>query len=265
MKHFKIKTLLLILVTAMLIGAALVMIYYPHSHVRLSGSDIDTVVEVLKKKRISIDKDVIPTVTYSMPTATMTAAYPTPEELAGVIFGGNFKAVDNAVKKDGVTISTSPQIFIKCDTPKLDFKGITEKNAVKRVKKLINRYDIDIRDSIMEVYENDGDDGVNVIVTQTYEGFPVFDNALTFDVSAKGLKSVSGMYFLPDTKQGSVTPKSPIDALVRFSQDWDNYGSNIIGIEQGYRLDVDKNGITATLTPTWSILTSNGKAYYVSA
>lgn len=256
------------IITAVFLVTAISLIYYPQTSVYLTDADLDCVINLLETKNIKLDKNIIPQTTSSMPEAIMACEYSSSEDIAKQLFGDDYTSEDGVCKKDDITIKISPQILIKSATPIFaeEFKGATQDNVVKRIKKILNTYNLNIKGSIFEVYDNKKGNGMSVVVTQTYEGFPVFNNSLVFEVSDKGISSVSGLYFIPSSKKGTLKPNSPIDALIKFASDPKNYGEHIVAIEQGYRLDTEEqNSHNTKLIPTWSILTDNGEVYFVNA
>jgi len=267
-KHFKLKVCILAVITVAFIAGA-VMLIYTDKGTYLSGDDIDVVVSLLESKNITIDKNIIPKKTESMPQVTMSSNFSSSEDVAKAVFGNGFVSYDGVCEKNGVTIRLTPEILIKCNVPMLgkDFKNVSKKNAAKRITKALNKYDIDIAGSIVEVYDGKKDGHISVIVTQTYKGFPVFNNSLVFDVSEKGISEVSGLYFSPNEKSNQeFAVNSAADALIKFAQDIDNRGSHITGIEQGYRINANKQNMhSANVIPTWSILTDKGEVYYINA
>lgn len=267
MKHFKFKVCVLIILVVAFVSGAIWLIFGNTDGESLSDDDINAVVNLLESKNITIDKDIIPRKARYMAQATASSEFKTSEDLAKVLFEKDFVSYDGVCEKNGVTIRLTPEIFIRCDSPKLEreFKNTTKKNAAKKVKKVLEKYDINIDDSIIEVYDDQNE--LSVVVTQSYDGFNVFNNSLVFEISDKGISSVKGMYFgMNDSDKEKARVSSAADALIKFAMDSNNRGVHITGIEQGYRIDANQRNLDSTeLIPTWSILTSEGNVYFINA
>ena len=266
MKHFKLKVFVLIGILLLSLSNAWILIYYPQHFVRLSSDDISVTERFLKKKGITIEKDVVPKKIKSMPIAIMTGTFGSSNEIADIIFGEDYEFDAGTSYKNNVRIKLSPGISIKANPPALteEFKGINLNNAAKKIRSVLDDYNFDIADSILETYEGENN-SLNIIATQKYADYPVFNNSLRFTVSEKGLSSVTGLWFEPDTaKKNKHLPKSPVDVLIEFASDKNNEGTHIISVTQGYRLGTQsQESQQAELIPTWRILTKNGEAYFI--
>ncbi len=264
MKHFKIKICFLIFAAAIFISGALLTGYYSEYRIHISNSDIYAAEQILNSKNITLSNGAVPKNVKAIPLGAASGQFSSAEEISNLIFKDGYEHDGNTCFKDDIYVKLNPEISItsKNGAKQKLFKNVSSKNAVKKVKKTLSEYKLNISDTIMETYEYEGD--LNVVVTRTYSGCPVFDNCLIFSISNSGIKSVKGLWFASEVQsQKRYMPKSPIDALISFSEDANNNGSTIESVTLGYRLNTDDEAAQNTeLVPTWRIITSDGEIYY---
>lgn len=248
--------------------AAFVAVYYPYNNIRLSEDDINTVVQNLREKNITIDADVIPRNVKSMSMAVMSGEFEAPGDIADILLPDGYSERLGECYTDNILIKFDPGISIKCNPAAFpnEFKNVYSGNVVKKIRSILEDYIPEPGDIIMEIYEG-GNNRLNVLVTRTYKNYPIFNDSLLFGVSGSGISSVTGLWYAveKDINQKHL-PKSPVHALMAFAADKNNYGTNVVSITVGYRLNTDaQNAKGIELIPTWRILTDKGEIHYIDS
>ncbi len=268
MKHFNLKIIFLVLLIAILTAGAAASVYYPENVVRLTEDEVDDLLEILRQRGVLIDREVIPRSTMAMSPAVAESDFSKPKDIADILLPDGYTERGGECYTENVLIKFNPQILIKCNPPAFyeDFKNVHSGSVVRKIRDIFGKYLPEQGDILIDIYES-GNNRMSVIVTRTFDDFPVFDNSLLFGVSNEGVSSVTGLWFSRIQKNGKKElPKSAAHALMKFSSDRRNYGKRIVSVTQGYCLKTDRqNSKSVNLEAVWRIITDNGEIYYINS
>lgn len=157
--------------------------------------------------------------------------------------------------------------FTYTDQKAFSQKTITEKSAVKFVKKELKKLGFNLQNTQIST-PKETNDAFTFSFHKKLAGKELLQANLTITVQKNGALSVQGMWFNPSSHERyrKMAPRSVPDILISFSQDMhrqDKQNVTITSVELCYSIDsTETYHRTFTAAGCWKITTKDGQTYY---
>ncbi|MDD6484317.1 MAG: hypothetical protein PUF72_07065 [Clostridiales bacterium] len=260
MKHFYIKALFIILLSAiaLVICASAVFTEKP----ALGSDSAYAAASWLSKHGVNIRKELIDTSIHDVYEAELVSIGADKDEAAKLLVGADMKkgAADTYTGERGTLVfsGTSFELVTSQDCGNID-----RYNAAKTAEKFIKETGMEVSGSMISAVAVE--EGYNASFIKTINSLPVFNDVMTVHMTGDKIVKVSGVWYFGKEEQGKKrTAKSAVDALAQYLRLVQNEKKDIAAMELGYVLEnTDKQ--TARIKPVWRITDSNGVVSLIDA
>ena len=224
---------------------------------------IDSTVQILAGKQITIDKTRIPRKNVSMPSPEVQNIITDYEAFAAKLLG------------DGLAEET-PGVFSN-EAGRVQFEGdrflfapsspsYLDTSIKPDARALLEQLGIDVSDASMHL----SDDGKTAVFSQEIAGYPLFGCSITVLFNDHGLETIEGCWFVETDKplfRQKNTVKNAPSALIDFSSaaSRPQHALTVSALTLGYAVDGDGYHATAALSPIWCIETEADGPFYIQA
>lgn len=229
---------------------------------------IDSTVQVLNENGISIDAGIIPKKVGDVPYAEAENIITGYDIFAQKLLREDIKkTADNTFEgPSGLVIFDGNSFCFESKTALAD-ENIGEKEAENIAEEFLLELGFSLKNAEKTTQKTDS--GYSVTFQNTVSGMPVFNNAVTAEVSGKSVSALFGMWFnLIDNSGPESQLKSITSVLIDSIADFKMSGENvtIAKLSLGYTIPEDNTyHKSAVLVPVWEIRDTNKNKYYPDA
>lgn len=245
-----------------------VKLAYPGKTAAGNSKEVKALINTLYSGNVHISPELIDTNIYSVCSAEMTNGLDAPA-LARQFLGRGVRRDGDShyISEDGDFTVNGTHFIYTPAVPKFsaDTQSVSLTNATKIANMLCDEYGIDYKNGRTEL--SGGRNGISVAVMKSFNGLPVFNNALVMELHTDGLHSITGVDFVVNSGTAKErTAKSISDALTEFMNTCadKNRETIITDVRLGYLLENPDNTET-TAKPVWRIIVENSAVYYIDA
>ncbi len=266
MKNFYIKAIVIAFFIFVCAGICFALAH-PLPIASANENSTELLMSFLSKHGIEITNEALPLGHTEVYDASASSALADKSLFAEEFFGGtsamNNDGTEFTFGSDKLTISSASFSYLAKSLPhKSELSGINLYNVGKKAKDIAESHGFDLSGSIISCEEDNG--VYTALITKSCYGLPIFNDTMTLTMSADGLSSINGVWFLvsDEKKRGA---KSVPAALIELINNPECPGkAEITQMEPGYVL-LDPTQNKTKLKPVWRISLADGKVFMIDA
>lgn len=271
MKYYKLKTIgIAAFAVCILIG--LYCLLFSFSPPKLTAQNKETVIQILAKQNISVSPSLIPENKTYLSGAVVKNGIQDKTEFAKRFLGNDFQQVsgnlDFYLKENEQLLFHANTFSYQIQSPAAsqELSTLTVDNAARKSREIMERFQLNISNSIIKVEKNE--QMFFVSMTKTIDDLPVFNDTVTLSLSTSGLYNISGTWFEDRHNhtvfERRVPAKNPLSILLDFSRlPQRPKSAEISNITLGYLLAIEEDEYQpeVILKPVWRLTLKSGETY----
>ena len=265
MNNSRAKTILIVffLLTNIILLSMLISSYM--EYIQIPDKTLDTTVQLLSEKGITIDKSLIPDSIGNDKLITVNNVIDTYENFARNVLSENHTIEDGVFKNEKATINYYGDRFRITFNEGLD---TSEKDRSPADKASSYLKSIGIDTGSAKISSSNNSEGLfTVQFSKAFYNKPFFDSIVTVEIMGTKIISVHGSWFEKEDAVQAVNLSSAPSLLVSFfSKNPSISDTTITNIQNGYA--ICENGIfhkQVTLIPVYEVTTDHFGKFYIDA
>lgn len=260
------KTIMIIFLLCINILLLNVLLISEHKRKRIPDDVIVSCAEILGRRGIEIDTQIIPKYAETAHQYTVANHITDYETFAKKVLGEGIAKTEDGYATENAEISFCGDVF------RIKFydgfeTGDKHRAPAEKLRAYLARTGIDASDTTAEV-TNDANGIFTVTLEKEIGGAPLFDCKITADFSGRKITEIYGSWFEEISGNAATyeTESAPGLLVGYASSGGLSAGTRIIGVKFGYR--VNEDGVyhmQSTLTPVYELLAESGEKFYIDA